>query len=600
MTTTFSNSPKSPEPTGISKELPDAGDCNLIEIPKTAIHVGGSCFQSQAAGDGSNLNLDESAPENKISPASRDSSSLGSVDGSNDYIDEIDPFSTPRSITSASNPENKTNLIVNYLPPNVSQEDVRILFTKMGEVESCKLVRGKSTGESLGYAFVRFSHPSDAEKAIEKINGLKLQNKTIKVSLARPSCESIKGANLYICGLPKSVTTHELENLFKSCGNIITTRILCDQKTSTSRGVAFIRFDKRCEAKQAIKKLNGYTFPDTNEVMMVKFANSPGSHSDGRSSISSRSTTTSTGFIREKHSPLPKPPSRRQSKYCGTEDLCDETATQQIAAPGVYQTQIPQFYGFGQPNIGPSFPVQPGMPFPPFRTFGNEYAMPQIMGHPRIFQHPLWQGTQMGFCRLPSSGYFQRPTALSKIMQTPPPAGVVTTGVPLNNPLITASQYNEQPTRSYPVNEDLNATTKALLGPAYAANSGALSSNGWCIFVYNLGPDTEDAVLWQLFGPFGAVHAVKVVIDPMSGKCKGFGFVTMSNYDEASKAILALSGFNLDGRILQVSFKPTTKLNEPFRQYHRNFNVNKGPGGNRRPTNSGNNNMRRRIRHQVA
>ena len=55
---------------------------------------------------------------------------------------------------------------------------------------------------------------------------------------------------------------------------------------------------------------------------------------------------------------------------------------------------------------------------------------------------------------------------------------------------------------------------------------------GWCIFVYNLAPDTEESVLWQLFGPFGAVQSVKVIRDLQTNKCKGFGFVTMTNYDE--------------------------------------------------------------------
>jgi RNA recognition motif-containing protein len=33
-----------------------------------------------------------------------------------------------------------------------------------------------------------------------------------------------------------------------------------------------------------------------------------------------------------------------------------------------------------------------------------------------------------------------------------------------------------------------------------------MNGSGWCIFVYNLAPDTEENVLWQLFGPFGAVQ----------------------------------------------------------------------------------------------
>lgn len=53
----------------------------------------------------------------------------------------------------------------------------------------------------------------------------------VEVSLARPSCELIKGANLYVSGLPKSMTQRELEAMFVSCGNIITSRILCDSQT---------------------------------------------------------------------------------------------------------------------------------------------------------------------------------------------------------------------------------------------------------------------------------------------------------------------------------------------------------------------------------
>jgi ELAV like protein 2/3/4 len=38
----------------------------------------------------------------------------------------------------------------------------------------------------------------------------------------------------------------------------------------------------------------------------------------------------------------------------------------------------------------------------------------------------------------------------------------------------------------------------------------ATNGSGWCIFVYNLAPETEENILWQLFGPFGAVQNVKV------------------------------------------------------------------------------------------
>ena len=83
--------------------------------------------------------------------------------------------------------------------------------------------------------------------------------------------------------------------------------------------------------------------------------------------------------------------------------------------------------------------------------------------------------------------------------------------------------------------------------------SSGNGNGGWCLFVYNLSPETDDKVLWQLFGPFGAVRSVKVMRDFATQKCKGFGFVTMSNYEEALVAITYLNGFQLANRILQVT-----------------------------------------------
>lgn len=56
------------------------------------------------------------------------------------------------SIGSAQD-DAKTNLIVNYLPQTMTQEEVKSLFSSIGEVESCKLIRDKVTGE-LSVKFV--------------------------------------------------------------------------------------------------------------------------------------------------------------------------------------------------------------------------------------------------------------------------------------------------------------------------------------------------------------------------------------------------------------------------------------------------------------
>merc|ERR1719418_92721 len=85
--------------------------------------------------------------------------------------------------------------------------------------------------------------------------------------------------------------------------------------------------------------------------------------------------------------------------------------------------------------------------------------------------------------------------------------------------------------RYSPLAGELLAGSPIIPGAAAAAgNPAAINGSGWCIFVYNLAPETEENILWQLFGPFGAVQNVKVIRDLQTNKCKGFGFVTMTNY----------------------------------------------------------------------
>ncbi|KAK2569753.1 ELAV-like protein 3 [Acropora cervicornis] len=172
----------------------------------------------------------------------------------------------------------KTNLIINYLPPSMSEGELKNLFGEFGTVSSCKLIRDRVSGNSLGYAFVNYLDPDHAAKAVRDLNKLRVQSKNIKVSYARPSSDDIKNANLYISGLPKTMTEQQLEMLFQKYGEIITSKVLKDEN-SQSRGAGFVRFDKRSQAQAAIDSLNGAQLPGENPSeatkLTVKFANPP-------------------------------------------------------------------------------------------------------------------------------------------------------------------------------------------------------------------------------------------------------------------------------------------------------------------------------------
>lgn len=62
----------------------------------------------------------------------------------------------------------------------------------------------------------------------------------MQVSYARPSSESIRDANVYVCGLPKALTQQELEQIFSSCGKIISARIIYDNQTGEKQRLALV------------------------------------------------------------------------------------------------------------------------------------------------------------------------------------------------------------------------------------------------------------------------------------------------------------------------------------------------------------------------
>jgi cold-inducible RNA-binding protein len=73
------------------------------------------------------------------------------------------------------------------------------------------------------------------------------------------------------------------------------------------------------------------------------------------------------------------------------------------------------------------------------------------------------------------------------------------------------------------------------------------------LYVGNLSFSTTDPDLKDLFAQYGNVTDVHLVTDRMTGKSRGFAFVTMSSAAEGKAAIAALEGKFLDGRNLTVN-----------------------------------------------
>ena len=73
------------------------------------------------------------------------------------------------------------------------------------------------------------------------------------------------------------------------------------------------------------------------------------------------------------------------------------------------------------------------------------------------------------------------------------------------------------------------------------------------LFVGNLSFQTTQQDLLNAFAPYGSVESVNVLTDRVTGQSRGFGFVEMSDRNEAQNAINALNGTELNGRAINVN-----------------------------------------------
>jgi len=93
------------------------------------------------------------------------------------------------------------------------------------------------------------------------------------------------------------------------------------------------------------------------------------------------------------------------------------------------------------------------------------------------------------------------------------------------------------------------------------------------LYVGGLNYDTNEAALKAAFEKAGTVDSATIIMDKMTGRSKGFGFVEMSTDEEAKAAIEMWDSKELDGRTIRVSEARPMEDRPPRRDF--------GGGGNR-------------------
>jgi len=79
-----------------------------------------------------------------------------------------------------------TKLYVGSLPYSTTDAQLADLFSQYGAVTSAKVITDKFTGQSRGFGFVEMATSEEAKRAIESLNGTKLEQRTLVVNEAKP------------------------------------------------------------------------------------------------------------------------------------------------------------------------------------------------------------------------------------------------------------------------------------------------------------------------------------------------------------------------------------------------------------------------------